>query len=471
MSLSGEFNGHSEDTCERSQNTNGTDSRPVTLVDDFRSSKSSHPSDSNTLAPHNREDEDWEEISCDDSGESNSDWSLVTDSESTGVPLSDHVQATSQSGPSASTQTSPLITNRVGSSSNPTSTATGNFGNIIFTNQNGILQLFGASPCNKGLFGCKSQIQGLEKEIEKLLAENKKVTELQKFRDEMPGMFLAQVEESDKWQGRVEVLEKEAKQRTETFESEKMELQKEISKLRKQRENEQRNRWAASVTALDHINHIQKLELNLIQRDTRIQWLEAELEREKWRKHVAQRQVASYQEELEQRTVVDPEELASMHAIIDDYEIKESRHQAQLQEQQNTIQSLEKKVVDLTKQLEEPGKPGNECNVAALRTVLGDYNRHLSNLKQEKEDLEAAIYILGTHRGKSKHLIETLQHKMIAPCKRCRKLKGKVKQLEESGRERDATARTVLRNQEGLFEKLEKERQELESTGKDSPEL
>ena len=160
-----------------------------------------------------------------------------------------------------------------------------------------------------------------------------------------------------------------------------------------------------------------------------------------------------------------------MHAIIDDYEIKESRHQAQLQEQQNTIQSLEKKVVDLTKQLEEPGKPGNECNVAALRTVLGDYNRHLSNLKQEKEDLEAAIYILGTHREKSKHLIETLQHKMIAPCKRCRKLKGKVKQLEESGRERDATARTVLRNQEGLFEKLEKERQELESTGKDSPEL
>jgi chromosome segregation ATPase len=331
----------------------------------------------------------------------------------------------------------------VGSSSSPTSTATGNFGNIIFTNQNGILQVFGESPCNNGPFGCKSQIQELEKEIEKLLAENEKLPELQKFRDEMPGIFLAQVEESDKWQGRVEVLEKEAKHLNQTFESEKMALQKEIFKLRKQYENEQRNRWAASVTALDHINYMQKLELNVVQRDTRVQWLEAELEREKWRKHVAQGQVASYQGELEKRKAVDPEEIVFMHAIIDDYEIKESRHQAQLQAQQNTIQSLEKKVVDLTKQLEEPGKPENGSSTAALLIVLRDQDRHISNLKQEKGDLEAAIYILGTHREKSKQLIDMLQQKMNNPCKECQKLKGKVKQLEESDWERDATAETV----------------------------
>jgi DNA repair exonuclease SbcCD ATPase subunit len=440
MSLSGEFDGHSKKSHERSQNINGPESHPVTLFDDFRSSNSSHPPDKKALAPHSREDEDWEEISGDDSGESNSDWSLVTNSQSTGIHLSDNVQAPSRSGPSASTPTSPLIINLVGSSSSPTSTATGNFRNIILTNQNGILQVFGASPCNNGLFGCKSQIQELEKEIEKLLAEIEKLPELQKFRDEMPGMFLAQVEESDKWQGRVEVLEKDVKQLNETFECEKMELQKESSKLRKQYENEQRNRWAASVTALDHINHIQKLELNLIQRDTRIQRLEAELEREKWRKHVAQRQVASYQEELEERTGVDPQEIVSMHAIIDDYEIKESRHQAQLQEHQNTIQSLEKKVVDLTKQIQEPGKPGNGSSAAALRTVLRDQDRHLSNLKQEKDDVKAAIYILGTHREESKRLIDILQQKMIAPCKECQKLKGKVKHLEEGDRERDATA-------------------------------
>ena len=261
----------------------------------------------------------------------------------------------------------------------------------------------------------KSQIQELEKEIEKLLAENEKLPELQKFRDEMPGMFLAQVEESEKWQGRVQVLEKELLQLNETFAGEKMELQKEISKLRKQCENEQRNRWAASVTALDHINHIQKLELKVVQRDTRIQWLEAELEREKWRKHIAQRQVASYQEELEERTVVDPEEIVSMHALIDDYEIKESRHQAQLQEQHNTIKNLEEKVADLTKQLEEPGKPGKGCGATALRTALKGQDRQLSNLKQEKEELEAAIDILGTHREKWKQLIEILRQKMNAP--------------------------------------------------------
>jgi hypothetical protein len=415
MSLSGKFDGNSENTFERSQNTNGPDSRPVTPIDDCRSPKSSHQSDNNTLAPHNREDEDWEEICGDDSGESNSDWSRVTDSKSTGVPLSDNVQAPSRSGPSASTPTSPLITNSEGSSNSPTSTATGNTGNIILTNQNGILQLFGSSPCNNGFFGCKSQIQELEKEIEKLLAENEKLPELQKFRDEMPGMFLAQVEESEKWQGRVQVLEKELLQLNETFAGEKMELQKEISKLRKQCENEQRNRWAASVTALDHINHIQKLELKVVQRDTRIQWLEAELEREKWRKHIAQRQVASYQEELEERTVVDPEEIVSMHALIDDYEIKESRHQAQLQEQHNTIKNLEEKVADLTKQLEEPGKPGKGCGATALRTALKGQDRQLSNLKQEKEELEAAIDILGTHREKWKQLIEILRQKMNAP--------------------------------------------------------
>lgn len=192
MSLSGEFDGLSENTYERPQNTNGPISRPVTLVNDFRSSKSSHPSDNNTLAPQGREDEDWEEICGDDSSESNSDWSPITDFESTGIPLSDNVQAPSRSGPSASTPTSPLITNSEGSSNSPTSTATGNTGNIILTNQNGILQLFGSSPCSNGFFGCKSQIQELEKEIEKLLAENEKLPELQTFRDEMPGMFLAQ---------------------------------------------------------------------------------------------------------------------------------------------------------------------------------------------------------------------------------------------------------------------------------------
>jgi chromosome segregation ATPase len=165
------------------------------------------------------------------------------------------------------------------------------------------------------------------------------------------------------------------------------------------------------------------LELKVVQRDTRIQWLEAELEREKWRKHIAQRQVASYQEELEERTVVDPEEIVSMHAIIDDYEIKESRHQAQLQEQYNTIKTLEKKIVDLTKQLEEPGKPGKGCSAAALRTALRDQDRQLSNLKQEKEELEAASYILGTHREKLKHLIGILQQKMNAPCRECQKMK------------------------------------------------
>jgi hypothetical protein len=400
MSLSGKFDGHSENTYERSQNTNIPDSRSVTLVDDCRSSKTFHSSDNKMLAPHIREDEDWEDICGDDSGEPNSDWSLVTDSKSTGVPLSDNVRVPSRSGPSASTPTSPLITNSVGSSNSPTSTATGNTGNVILTNQNGILQLFGSSPCNNGFFGCKSQIQELEKEIEKLLAENEKLPELQKFRDEMPGMFLAQVEESEKWQGRVQVLDKELLQLNETFAGEKMELQKEISKLRKQCENEQRNRWAASVTALDHINHIQKLELKVVQRDTRIQWLEAELEREKWRKHIAQRQVASYQEELE-----------------------ESRHQAQLQEQYNTIKTLEKKIVDLTKQLEEPGKPGKGCSAAALRTALRDQDRQLSNLKQEKEELEAASYILGTHREKLKHLIGILQQKMNAPCRECQKMK------------------------------------------------
>ncbi len=360
MFLSDELAGHSENTYERSQNTSGPESCLVTLVDDFRSSKSSQPLADNTLATHIREDEDWEEICNDDSGKPNLDWSLVTDSKFTGVSSSDNVQAPSRSGPSASTPTSPLITNRVGPSSSPTSTATGNSGNIIFTNQNGILQIFGASPCNNGLFGCKSQIQGLEKEIEKLLAENEKLPELQKFRDEMPGMFLAQVETSEKWEGKVEVLEKEVKQLNETFESEKMKLQKETSKLRKQYENEQRNRWAASVTALDHINHMRKLELKAIQKDTRIHWLEAELEREKWRKHVAQSQVASYQEELEERTGVDPQEIASMHAVIDDYEIKDSRRQAQLQQQQqqNTSQSLEKKVVGLTKQLKNRESPG-----------------------------------------------------------------------------------------------------------------
>jgi chromosome segregation ATPase len=150
--------------------------------------------------------------------------------------------------------------------------------------------------------------------------------------------------------------------------------------------------------------------------------LEAELQREKWRKHVAQRQVASYQEELEERTVVDPEEIVSMHAIIDDYEIKESRHQAQLQEQHNTIKSLEKKVVDLTKQLEKPGKPGRGCSAAALQRALRDQDRRLSNFKQEKEELEAAINILGTHREKWKHLIDILQQKMNAPCRECQKM-------------------------------------------------
>jgi hypothetical protein len=197
------FDGYSENAYKYSQDINGPECRPDTSADEFQSSKPSHLSH-NALASHIREDEDWEEINGDDSGEPNSDLSPVTDSKSAGVPLSDNVQAPSRSGPSASTPTSLLITNSDGSSSSPTSTATGNFGNIILTNQNGILQLFGGAPCNNGLFGCKSQIQELEKEIEKL-------PELQTFRNEMPGMFLAQVEESDKWQTRVEVLEKEVK--------------------------------------------------------------------------------------------------------------------------------------------------------------------------------------------------------------------------------------------------------------------
>jgi chromosome segregation ATPase len=212
----------------------------------------------------------------------------------------------------------------------------------------------------------------------------------QKSRQDMYDEFLAQADENHQQQIRLEKSVKQMNRIAEAAQSENDKLQKEINKLRKQRDLKEWHRVAASHTARDHLAHIQTLERQSVEKDACIDQLTRELQRESWRKHEAQRQVATYQQELEEREVADPGEIATMHATIDDYEIKTLCHQDELQERESTIQNLEAKVAELNAKLEQRGREKAE-SIAAVRIVFRHQGRVISTLKEEKEKLEAVL--------------------------------------------------------------------------------
>jgi hypothetical protein len=283
-----------------SQSSNGPTIRPVTPVDAPQTSQSSAEN-----ASHIQDNEEWEDV---DPDETYPEWVQIEErdfhmpSASDGIPSCPNYPAPSGFAPSSSTLMPLQAAMFENSSSNQNSAS---MDNAVRTNQNENPQSCGSTSSTATATiaaNCMNSHWGCGVVITELKAANKGLRKAeedhQKSRQDMYDEFLAQAEENHQQQVRLERSVKQMKGITEAAQGENDKLQKEINKLRKQRDLEEWNRVAASYTARDHIVHIQTLERQSVEKDARIDQLTRELQRESRRKHEAQRQVATYQQEL-----------------------------------------------------------------------------------------------------------------------------------------------------------------------------